>query len=111
AGALMAWLIGRGTPGTARRSSTMALAAVVGTQLIQTLLDRRDSALVRLASLGSAAALVAVIETPAISHFFGCTPLGPFALTAVTASVALAVWGQRALPLVDRTIANLMPRP
>ncbi|MEV7979669.1 cation-translocating P-type ATPase [Streptomyces sp. NPDC086519] len=111
AGALMAWLIGRGTPGTPRRSSTMALAAVVGTQLIQTLLDRRDSSLVRLASLGSAAVLVAVIETPVVSHFFGCTPLGPFALTAVTASIALAVWGQRALPVVDRTIANLLPRP
>ncbi|MEV5955172.1 cation-translocating P-type ATPase [Streptomyces sp. NPDC051987] len=111
AGALMAWLVGRCTPGTARRSSTMALTAVVGTQLIQTLLDRRDSGLVRLASLGSAAALVAVIETPGVSHFFGCTPLGPFALTAVAASIAAAVLGQRALPLVERTVANLVPRP
>ncbi|WP_406432999.1 cation-translocating P-type ATPase [Streptomyces sp. NBC_00631] len=111
AGALMAWLIGRGTPGTPRRSSTMALAAVVGTQLIQTLLDRRDSALVRLASLGSAAVLVAVIETPGLSHFFGCTPLGPFALTVVAASVAAAVWSQRALPLLERRVANLLPRP
>ncbi|MGW1004331.1 HAD-IC family P-type ATPase [Streptomyces sp. NPDC002520] len=109
AGALMAWLIGRATPGTGRRSSTMALAAVVGTQLIQTLLDRRDSALVRLASLGSAAVLLAVIETPGVSRFFGCTPLGPVALTAVTASIALAVWAQRALPFLERTLADLMP--
>jgi cation-transporting ATPase I len=110
AGALMAWLIGRVTPGTARRSSTMALAAVVGTQLIQTLLDRPDSALVRLASLGSAVVLLALIETPGASRFFGCTPLGPVALTAVTASIALAVWGQRALPFLERTVADLMPR-
>ncbi|MGY4926634.1 HAD-IC family P-type ATPase [Streptomyces sp. 900105755] len=109
AGALMAWLIGRATPGTARRSSTMALAAVVGTQLVQTLLDRRDSALVRLAALGSAAVLLALIETPGVSRFFGCTPLGPVALAAVTASIALAVWGQRALPFLERTVADLMP--
>ncbi|MER7838111.1 cation-translocating P-type ATPase [Streptomyces sp. NPDC096040] len=111
AGALMAWLIGRGTPGTARRSSTMALTAVVGTQLIQTLLDRRDSTLVRLASLGSAAVLVALIETPGVSHFFGCTPLGPVALTAVTASIALAIWGQRALPSLEKRIADAIRRP
>ncbi|MFF5142718.1 HAD-IC family P-type ATPase [Streptomyces sp. NPDC013157] len=111
AGALMAWLIGRGTPGTARRSSTMALTAVVGTQLIQTLLDRRDSALVRLTSLGSAAVLLTVIETPGVSRFFGCTPLGPVALTAVAASITLAVWSQRALPFLERTVEGLLPRP
>ncbi|MGW3128741.1 HAD-IC family P-type ATPase [Streptomyces sp. NPDC001123] len=111
AGALLAWLIGRGTPGTPRRSSTMALTAVVGTQLIQTLLDRRDSALVRLASLGSAAVLLALVETPGVSRFFGCTPLGPVALTAVAASIALAVWSQRALPFLERTVAGLMPQP
>ncbi|MFG3026102.1 HAD-IC family P-type ATPase [Streptomyces sp. NPDC048254] len=110
AGALMAWLIGRATPGTARRSSTMALVAVVGTQLVQTLLDRRDSPLVRLASLGSAAVLLALIETPGISRFFGCTPLGPLALTAVTASIALAVWGQRVLPFLEKTVSDLIPR-
>jgi cation-transporting ATPase I len=110
AGALMAWLIGRATPGTPRRSSTMALVAVVGTQLVQTLLDRRDSPLVRLASVGSAAVLLALIETPGVSRFFGCTPLGPVALTAVTASIALAVWGQRTLPFLEKTFSDLIPR-
>ncbi|MEU3517967.1 cation-translocating P-type ATPase [Streptomyces sp. NPDC006654] len=108
-GALLAWLAGRATPGTARRSSTMALAAVVGTQLVQTLLDRRDSPLVRLTALGSAAVLIALIETPAVSRFFGCTPLGPVALTAVAASIALAVWSQRALPFLERKVTDLLP--
>jgi cation-transporting ATPase I len=76
-GAVTAWLIGRFTPGTARRSSTMALCGVVGTQLVQTLLDRRDSRLVQITSLGSAVALVAVVQTPVVSRAFGCTPLGP----------------------------------
>ncbi|MCG7203632.1 cation-translocating P-type ATPase [Streptomyces arenae] len=109
AGALLAWLLGRVTPGTPRRSGTMALAAVVGTQLVQTLLDRRGSTLVRLTSLGSAAVLVALIETPGASQFFGCTPLGPVALTAVAASVALAVWSQRALPFLERLVTDLVP--
>ena len=73
-------------------------------------LDRRDSPLVRLASLGSAAVLLALIETPAVSRFFGCTPLGPVALTAVTASIALAIWGQHTLPFLEKTVSDLIRR-
>ncbi|MET8948984.1 cation-translocating P-type ATPase [Streptomyces sp. NPDC004542] len=103
-GATTAWLIGRFTPGTARRSTTMALCAVVGTQLAQTLADRRDSPLVRVTALGSAAALVVLVQTPAVSHLFGCTPLGPVAWTGVLVAIALAVTGQRALPGVERVV-------
>ncbi|MFC4327916.1 HAD-IC family P-type ATPase [Streptomyces andamanensis] len=108
-GALTAWLIGRFTPGTARRSGTMALCGVVGTQLAQTLLDRRDSPLVRLTSVGSAAALVAVVQTPGVSHLFGCTPLGPAAWAGVAAAIALALAGQRALPRLEDTVRRLLP--
>ncbi|MGV9758413.1 HAD-IC family P-type ATPase [Streptomyces tricolor] len=108
-GALTAWLIGRFTPGTARRSSTMALCGVVGTQLVQTLLDRRDSRLVQVTSLGSALALVAVVQTPGISRAFGCTPLGPVAWAGVVAAIALALAGQRTLPQLERTVARLLP--
>ena len=94
-GALVAWLFGRFTPGTARRSSTMALCGVVGTQLAQTLLDRRDSPLVRVTSLGSALALVALVQTPGVSRLFGCTPLGPVAWAGVAAAIVLALAGQR----------------
>ncbi|MFH0517589.1 HAD-IC family P-type ATPase [Streptomyces sp. M41] len=108
-GATAAWLIGRFTPGTARRSTTMALCAVVGTQLAQTLADRKGSPLVRVTALGSAAVLVALVETPGISHLFGCTPLGPFAWAGVAASIALAVAGQRALPHLERTVSRYLP--
>ncbi|MGW7255085.1 HAD-IC family P-type ATPase [Streptomyces sp. NPDC054834] len=103
-GATTAWLIGRFTAGTARRSTTMALCALVGTQLAQTLADRRDSPLVRFTALGSAAALVALVQTPGVSHLFGCTPLGPLGWTGVVVAIVLAVTGQRALPQVERAV-------
>jgi cation-transporting ATPase I len=83
AGATTAWAIGRWTPGTERRTATMGLTAVVTTQLAQTLLTRRHSPLVIATALGSAAVLVGIVQTPGISHFFGCTPLGPVAWTGV----------------------------
>ncbi|MDX2933802.1 cation-translocating P-type ATPase [Streptomyces ipomoeae] len=107
-GATIAWLIGRFTPGTARRSRTMALCAVVGTQLAQTLADRRHSPLVRATTLGSAAALVALIQIPGASHFFGCTPLGPLAWAGVATAIGLAVTGQRTLPDLERTVRGLV---
>ncbi|UUU27862.1 cation-translocating P-type ATPase [Streptomyces sp. DSM 40750] len=107
-GATIAWLIGRFTPGTARRSTTMALCGVVGTQLAQTLADRRHSPLVRTTALGSAAALVALIQIPGASHFFGCTPLGPVAWAGVATAIALAVAGQRTLPDLERTVQRLV---
>ncbi|MFE5256132.1 cation-translocating P-type ATPase [Streptomyces coelicoflavus] len=109
-GATAAWLFGRFTPGTERRSTTMALCAVVGTQLAQTLADRRDSRLVQVTSLGSAAALVALVMTPGASRLFGCTPLGPVAWTGVAAAIALALAGQRALPGVEEAIARYWPK-
>jgi cation-transporting ATPase I len=108
-GATAAWLFGRFTPGTARRSTTMALCGVVGTQLAQTLADRRSSPLVRVTVLGSAVALFAVVETPGLSHLFGCTPLGPLAWAGVAAAIAIAVAGQRAVPYVERAVLRHLP--
>lgn len=88
AGATAAWAIGRYTPGTERRTSTMGLTALVTTQLAQTLLTRRHSPLVVATALGSAGVLVGIIQTPVISQFFGCTPLGPVAWTGVLGSTA-----------------------
>ncbi|EUA15174.1 cation transporting ATPase, family protein [Mycobacterium kansasii 732] len=88
AGATAAWAIGRWTPGTERRTSTMGLTALVTTQLAQTLLTRRHSPLVVATALGSAAVLVGIIQTPVVSHFFGCTPLGPVAWTGVFGATA-----------------------
>ncbi|MEU2713292.1 cation-translocating P-type ATPase [Streptomyces sp. NPDC007205] len=108
-GAVTAWLIGRFTPGTARRSGTMALCGVVGTQLVQTWLDRRDSRLVQITCLGSAVALVAAVQTPGVSHAVGCTPLGPVAWAGVLAAIALALAGQRVLPRLEETVGRLLP--
>ncbi len=90
AGATAAWAIGNWTPGTRRRSATMGLTALVATQLAQTLLTRRHSPLVVATALGSAMTLAAIVQTPGISHFFGCTPLGPVAWTGVLAATATA---------------------
>ncbi|GAB2735993.1 cation-translocating P-type ATPase [Amycolatopsis magusensis] len=86
-GATTAWLIGRFTPGSVRRTSTMALCGLVGTQLVQTLRGRRRSPLVVGTAVGSALALAAIVQTPGVSQFFGCTPLGPLAWAGVGAGV------------------------
>ncbi len=88
AGATAAWAIGRWTPGTERRTSTMGLTALVTTQLAQTLLTRRHSPLVLGTALGSAGVLVAIVQTPGVSHFFGCTPMGPVAWSGVIGATA-----------------------
>ncbi|TYK44634.1 cation-translocating P-type ATPase [Actinomadura decatromicini] len=93
AAALASWLAGRLTglvPGGRRRASTMGLAALVGAQLGQTLVGRWRSPLVLATCAVSAAALFALVETPGVSQFFGCVPLGPGAWTIVTASAAAA---------------------
>ncbi len=90
AGATAAWAVGRWTPGTERRTATMGLTAVVTTQLAQTLLTRRHSPLVVATALGSSAVLIAIVQTPGVSHFFGCTPLGPIAWTGVAGATAAA---------------------
>jgi hypothetical protein len=61
----------------------MALAALVGTQLGQTLLVGGRNPVVLATGLGSTAALAAIVQTPGVSQFFGCTPMGPFAWLTV----------------------------
>lgn len=99
-GALAAWQLGRMT-GRAARASTIGLAALVGTQLGQTLVARRHSLAVVGTSAVSAAALFALVQIPGVSHFFGCTPLGPvawtIALTCAACATAAAVLAPRVL--------------
>ncbi|MHB8671286.1 MAG: HAD-IC family P-type ATPase, partial [Acidimicrobiales bacterium] len=99
-GASAAWLLARVT-GTRRRASTTALVALVGAQLGQTLATGARDRLVALAGVGSAAVLLALVQTPGPSQFFGCTPLDPLALLiaggAATGATGAAVIGQWAL--------------
>ncbi len=75
-GALTAWTVARVT-GTRARASTVALVALVGTQLGQTAVVGRESPLVLASTVVSAGALAVIVQTPGVSHFFGCRPLGP----------------------------------
>ncbi len=99
AGATAAWTIARFT-GTPTRARTVALAALVGTQLGQTLVVGGRSPLVLGATALSAGALIVVIQTPGLSQVFGCRPLGPVGWitaagvsAAVTGASIMAPWG------------------
>jgi magnesium-transporting ATPase (P-type) len=88
-GASSAWVLGRFT-GTRARASTVALAALVGTQLGQTMLSRGAGVRVIWTSLASSAVLVSIIQTPGLSHVFGCRPLGPVGWTLALGSSLMA---------------------
>ena len=75
-GATGAWAVARLT-GTPTRARTVGLAALVGTQLGQTLVAGGKSPLVIGATAVSVGALVTVVQTPGVSQFFGCRPMGP----------------------------------
>ncbi|WP_051450670.1 cation-translocating P-type ATPase [Actinospica robiniae] len=108
-GAMLAWQAARAT-GRERRASTASLAALVITQLGQTAVTSRHSPLVLATCVGSAAMLFAVVETPGVSQFFGCTPLGPVAWTMVGASAATATAaGALAPALIEKIAAHLHP--
>jgi cation-transporting P-type ATPase I len=95
AAATAAWMMA-GVTGRPRRASTVALVALVSTQLGQTLLDSR-APLVVLTAGGSLVTLGTLISIPGVSQLLGCTPLGPIgwaqalgSAAAATAAVAVA---------------------
>jgi cation-transporting ATPase I len=101
-GATGAWLIAR-ISGTRRRASTVALVALVGTQLGQTALVGGPSPVVLGSTVASAAALAGIVQTPGISQFFGCTPLGPIGWSIATGAAATATGASLLVPwAVDR---------
>jgi cation-transporting ATPase I len=110
AGATAARAIGRWTPGTERRTTTMGLTALVTTQLAQTLLTRSHSPLVVATALGSTAVLVGIVQTPGLSHFFGCTPLGSVAWTGVVGATAMATAASALAPNWLANIAGIAAR-
>ena len=98
---LAAYAGGRMTGVMPGRAGTTALVGLVGAQLGQTLVTGWRSPLVVAASVGSAAGLAAVIQTPVVSQFFGCTPLGPVGWGIGLGSAAAASLGA---PLVARLV-------
>ena len=102
AGATGAWAAGRLT-GPRGRAGTMGLAALITTQLGQTAWMGRRSPLVLATTAGSLAVLVALVQTPGVSRFFGCTPLDPLAWATVLVSAAAGTAGAEIVPaLVSR---------
>ncbi|CAM2810658.1 cation-translocating P-type ATPase [Prescottella defluvii] len=98
AGAGVAWGLASVT-GRPRRASTVGLVALVGAQLGQTLIDSR-SPLVVATAVGSLTVLGAVVSTPGLSQFLGCTPLGPVGWTQALGSAAGATAAAAVAPRV-----------
>ncbi len=99
-GAGGAWTVGRLT-GTRARARTVGLIGLVGSQLGQTLTSGGTSRSVVWTSVGSLLALGVIIQTPGLSHIFGCTPLGPIGWgTALVSSAAATLIA----PLIDRSV-------
>jgi cation-transporting ATPase I len=92
-GATLAWLLASTVPGSPRRTATISLIGLVGTQMLQTLTDSHGP-LVLATTAGSFGAMFVVVSTPGLSQLFGCTPLGPIGwgpgLLAATAASTLA---------------------
>ncbi len=108
AGATAAWVTARVT-GRRRRASTVALVALVGTQLGQTLVVGGRDPLVAVTAVGSTALLCAIVQTPGVSRLFGCTPLGPVGWTTATASAAAATAGAVIGPRLASLVARSAP--
>ena len=103
AGATAAWLAARMT-GRRARARTIGLAALVGTELGQTLLVGGRSPSVAIAGLASAGVLVGIVQTPGVSQFFGCTPIGPVGWAIAGSSSVAATAGSLLLPPAGRHI-------
>jgi cation-transporting P-type ATPase I len=105
AGATSAWIAARVT-GRARRASTVGLLALVGTQLGQTLVTGGRSPSIIATVVGSSALLAATVQTPGVSQFFGCTPVGPFGWGIALGSSAAATGASVILrPVADRLLS------
>jgi magnesium-transporting ATPase (P-type) len=102
-GASWAWGLGRLTGGK-KRASTMALAALVGSQLGQTMLSRESGKRVMVTALGSAGVLAILVQTPGLSHLFGCRPLGPLGWAGAIGSSAAATATSALLAAVDEKV-------
>jgi cation-transporting ATPase I len=92
AAATGAWVVARFT-GTPTRASTVALGALVGAQLGQTVVVGSRSPLVLASSAVSVGALVSIVQTPGLSRLFGCRPLGPVGWSIVLGSATAGTVG------------------
>ncbi|OBF27658.1 haloacid dehalogenase [Mycobacterium sp. ACS4331] len=101
-----AWLVS-GYPVAPRRAATVALVALVSTQLAQTLIDSH-SALVIGTAAGSLATLGVLISIPGVSQMLGCTPLDPVGWLQALTAAGVATGIAAAAP---RLVTRFIPAP
>jgi cation-transporting ATPase I len=97
----LAWYGARFT-GSAKRANSVALVALVGAQLGQTVVAGGGSPLVLGAAGVSMVVLASAIQLPGVAQAFGCRPLGPagwgIGLGAAGLGTAAAWLAPRVLP-------------
>jgi cation-transporting ATPase I len=91
-GALGAWLTAR-VASTPQQARTVALVALVGTQLGQTAVIGGRSPLVLASTAASGAVLAAIVQTPMASQFFGSEPLDHLGWAIALGASGLATVG------------------
>ncbi|MGE3289733.1 MAG: cation transporting ATPase C-terminal domain-containing protein, partial [Pseudonocardia sp.] len=95
--------------GTVNRARTITLLSIVGAQLGQTIIARPRDVVVVGSSVGAAAILLGIVETPLVSRLFGCTPLGPGGLFTAGAWSLLGTLLVPVLPPVLRALRRPEP--
>lgn len=89
-----------------RRASTVALVALVSTQLAQTLIDSHGPLVIATAA-GSLVTLGTAISTPGVSQLLGCTPLDPLGWAQALSAAGLATGVAAVAPrLVSKFVAR-----
>ena len=100
-----------GATGLPQRASTVALVALIATELGQTLVESQ-APMVVLTALGSLGFVGVLISIPGVSQLLGCTPLDPLGWVEALGSAAVATLAVAALSRVfdDRELPAA-PRP
>ncbi len=88
-----------GATGLPQRASTVALVALIATELGQTLVESQ-APMVVLTALGSLGFVGVLISIPGVSQLLGCTPLDPFGWVEALGSAAVATLAVAALSRV-----------
>jgi cation-transporting ATPase I len=84
----------------------------VGAQLGQTIVIGHRSPLVLGSGVLSVGALIGIVQTPGVSQFFGCRPLGPVGWTIAAGAAGAATAGAAVAGLVlGRTQAETSDVP
>jgi cation-transporting ATPase I len=106
-GATTAWAVARLT-GTPTRARTVGLVALVGTQLAQTIVAGGTSPVVLAATGVSVGALVVAVQTPGVSQFFGCRPLGPLGWATAISAAGAATTASVVVPWTTERVGGMV---